>query len=69
MTQPLSPSELGPVPPALEAWYGDDVVVRFTLRTADDAAALADAAATLLLDVWATTREWADIRLTRDMVR
>ncbi|OAL48419.1 carboxypeptidase B precursor [Pyrenochaeta sp. DS3sAY3a] len=53
----------------LVARYGDDVVLRFTIRTADEASALAKAAEILFLDVWEFNHDWCDIRIAKDVVR
>ncbi|KAF9691822.1 hypothetical protein EKO04_010379 [Ascochyta lentis] len=50
------------------ARYGDDVVLRFTMRTADEAKALAEASDMLFLDVWEFNEDWADIRVAKDVV-
>ncbi|KAI9049948.1 hypothetical protein LZ554_006095 [Drepanopeziza brunnea f. sp. 'monogermtubi'] len=55
-----------PLPATLLARYGGDVVLRFNLSTAADGGALAEAADTLLLDVWEFNSNWADIRLRED---
>lgn len=49
--------------------YGDDVVLRFKIRTADEAKALAEASDVLFLDVWEFNEDWADIRVAKDVVR
>lgn len=48
--------------------YGDDVVLRFKIRTADEAKALAEASDVLFLDVWEFNEDWADIRVAKDVV-
>lgn len=57
-----------PAPSSLRARYGDDVVLRFSIRSASDVKALVEASAILFLDVWASTGEWVDIRLAKDVV-
>ncbi|CAI6337370.1 unnamed protein product [Periconia digitata] len=52
----------------LLALYGGDTVLRFTIRNADEAAALAEATGVLSLDVWEFNAEWVDIRLAIDAV-
>ncbi|KAJ4369466.1 putative metallocarboxypeptidase ecm14 [Didymella sp. IMI 355093] len=47
--------------------YGDDVVLRFKIRTADEAKALAEASDVLFLDVWEFNEDWADIRVAKDV--
>lgn len=53
----------------LVARYGQDIVLRFTINTAEEASALAEAADTLFLDVWEFNSDWVDIRLAKDVVR
>ncbi|RMY49043.1 hypothetical protein D0863_15246 [Hortaea werneckii] len=55
-------------PPHTFARYGGDVVLRFNISTPDEAKSLAEAADTLLLDVWEFTQDWVDIRLAKDIV-
>ena len=55
-------------PPTLLAQYGGDLVLRFEIKSIQEAEALADAVNVLFLDVWEFTTEWADIRLSKDVV-
>ena len=55
-------------PPKLLARYGGDVVLRFEIKSREEGKALASAIQTLFLDVWEFTRDWADIRLSKDVV-
>lgn len=48
--------------------YESDVVLRFQIRQPEEADALAAASRVLLLDVWAITADYVDIRLTDSMV-
>ena len=50
----------------LRTRYGGDVVLRFNLSTAEEVAALQEAADVLFLDVWEFTKDWADIRVAKD---
>lgn len=45
------------------------MVLRFKIGTAEEAQALAEATHILFLDVWEFNNEWADIRLSKDVVR
>lgn len=67
MKGPKPPSRTTP-PSVVLSRYGGDVVLRFKIRTAEEAAALADAVDVLFLDVWEFTTEWADVRLSKDVV-
>jgi len=55
-------------PSQLLARYGGDLVLRFEIRSAEEAEALADAINVLFLDLWEFTAEWVDIRLSKDVV-
>ena len=55
-------------PPTLLAQYGGDLVLRFEIKSVEEADALANAVNVLFLDVWEFTTEWADIRLSKDVV-
>ncbi|KAL5417753.1 putative metallocarboxypeptidase ecm14 [Paraphaeosphaeria minitans] len=50
------------------ARYGDDIVLRFTITTTDEAAALAEAADILFLDLWEFNSDWVDIRIAKDVL-
>lgn len=50
------------------ARYGEDVVLRFKIGSAEEAKALAEAADILFLDVWEFNEDWADIRVAKDVV-
>ncbi len=63
-----SPASRNGPPSQLLARYGGDLVLRFEIRTAEEAEALADAINVLILDVWEFTMEWVDIRLSKDVV-
>jgi extracellular matrix protein 14 len=52
----------------LDMRYGEDVVLRFKIRTAEEAQALANAADILFLDVWEFNDDWADLRIAKDVV-
>ncbi|KAK7189872.1 putative metallocarboxypeptidase ecm14 [Paraphaeosphaeria sporulosa] len=52
----------------LVARYGEDIVLRFTIATPEEASALAEAADILFLDVWEFTSDWADIRIAKDVL-
>lgn len=63
------PATASTAPSSIRARYGDDVVLRFSIRSAGDVKALIEASNILLLDVWSSTDEWVDIRLSKDVVR
>jgi extracellular matrix protein 14 len=52
----------------LVARYGEDVVLRFKIRTVQEAEALAEAVDILFLDVWEFNDDWADLRVAKDVV-
>lgn len=52
----------------LVAHYGGDIVLRFKIRTPQEAHALSEAAAILFLDVWEFNEDWADVRIARDVL-
>ncbi|KAL8855045.1 MAG: hypothetical protein Q9221_000242 [Calogaya cf. arnoldii] len=55
-------------PSTLLARYGGDVVLRFTINSPEEAAALAEAVHVLFLDVWEFNADWVDVRLAKDVV-
>ena len=55
-------------PPNFRARYDGDVVLRFKIKSAEDAKALADVSDILYLDVWESSNDWVDIRLAKDVV-
>jgi len=56
-------------PGHLVARYGEEIVLRFTIETAEEASSLAEACRILFLDVWEFNSDWADIRIAKDVVR
>jgi len=52
----------------LRARYGNDIVLRFNISTAEEAVAIQEASDTLFLDIWEFHENWADIRLAKNMV-
>ncbi|RMZ81841.1 hypothetical protein DV738_g2134, partial [Chaetothyriales sp. CBS 135597] len=55
-------------PPNYRTRFGNDVVLRFSIQSDDELKALSDAADTLYLDVWDVSREWVDVRLSKEVV-
>ncbi|KAI5361948.1 Putative peptidase M14, carboxypeptidase A [Septoria linicola] len=56
------------VPAHTAARYGGDLVLRFNISTSEESGSLAEAADTLMLDVWEFAHDWVDIRLSKDSV-
>ncbi|KAM3416906.1 hypothetical protein BST61_g8494 [Cercospora zeina] len=50
------------------ARYGGHLVLRFNISTSEESASLAEAADTLMLDVWEFAHDWVDVRLSKDSV-
>jgi extracellular matrix protein 14 len=69
IAKPVTKPSNTKLPSRLLAHYNKDVVLRFNLSTPYEEQMLADAADHLLLDVWEFTNNWADIRLSEDVVR
>ncbi|KIX94840.1 uncharacterized protein Z520_09530 [Fonsecaea multimorphosa CBS 102226] len=55
-------------PENFRARYGGDVVLRFQVKSEDEARAISEAADILYLDIWETTNEWIDIRVAKEVV-
>ena len=55
-------------PATLQTRYGGDLVLRFDIKTEEEAKALAEAVNVLFLDVWESTTNWVDVRLSKDVV-
>lgn len=68
ITTPQTPIPTSNPPPSLLERYGGDLVLRFEIKSAVEASALAEAINVLFLDVWEFTSEWVDIRLSKDVV-
>ena len=64
----ISPGQQSKPPQKVLARYGGDVVLRFDVKSPDEAEALSSAVRVLFLDVWESTPDWADIRLSKDVV-
>lgn len=52
----------------VSAEYGGEMVVRFRIKTPEEAQALATASQRLFLDVWEMNDDWVDILLTEKVV-
>lgn len=52
----------------LQSRYGDDVVLRFKIKTAEEAKQFVEAADTLFLDVWEASHDWADVRISKKIL-
>lgn len=55
-------------PSKLQLRYEDDVVLRFKVRSEEEAIAFAEAIDMLYLDVWEVTQDWADVRISRKVL-
>ncbi|KAH0837525.1 hypothetical protein AYO21_05013 [Fonsecaea monophora] len=55
-------------PDNFRARYGGDVVLRFQIKTEDEARAISEAADILYLDIWEATNEWVDVRVAKEVV-
>lgn len=65
---PQPPIPTSNPPTSLLERYGGDLVLRFEIKSAVEASALAEAINVLFLDVWEFTSDWVDIRLSKDVV-
>ena len=64
----VSPCRQANPPQKVLARYGGDVVLRFDVKSHEEAEALASAVHVLFLDVWEFTTDWVDIRISKDVV-
>ncbi|KAJ9616324.1 putative metallocarboxypeptidase ecm14 [Cladophialophora chaetospira] len=65
----LSPSTRpAKAPETFRARYGSDVVLRFQVKTQEEAIAISEAADVLYLDIWEATNGWVDIRIAKEVV-
>lgn len=55
-------------PKRVRAKYGDDAVLRFRVRTQEEATAFAQALDTLFLDLWGTGGDWLDVRVAKKVL-
>ena len=55
----------GACPRTIQSRYGDDVVLRFKIKSEEEATAFTEATDLLYLDVWAATEDWVDLRISR----
>ena len=55
-------------PSKLQSRYGDDVVLRFKIKTEDEAKLFAEAVDMLFLDVWEASKDWADVRISKKVL-
>lgn len=49
--------------------YDEDLLLRFNISTAEEAASLAAVAESMFLDVWEFNKNWVDIRIAKNTVR
>ncbi|OQV00044.1 hypothetical protein CLAIMM_05596 [Cladophialophora immunda] len=63
-----SSSKAARAPENFRARYGGDVVLRFQIKSEDEARAISEAADILYLDIWESTNEWVDIRIAKEVV-
>src|SRR6201999_1939126 len=50
------------------ARYGGDVVLRFQVKTEQEAKAISEAADIRYIDIWESTNDWVDIRIAKEVV-
>ncbi|KAJ9645641.1 uncharacterized protein PV06_07683 [Exophiala oligosperma] len=63
-----SPEVAPRLPARFHIRYGDDVVLRFQIRTEDEAKALSKVIRMLYIDIWDATDHWVDIRIQKDVL-
>ncbi|EXJ66323.1 uncharacterized protein A1O5_10475 [Cladophialophora psammophila CBS 110553] len=63
-----SVSKAARAPENFRARYGGDVVLRFQVKSEEEAKAISEAADILYLDIWEATNEWVDIRIAKEVV-
>ncbi|KIW88240.1 uncharacterized protein Z519_11351 [Cladophialophora bantiana CBS 173.52] len=61
-------SKAARAPENFRARYGCDVVLRFQVKSEEEAKAISEAADILYLDIWEATNEWIDIRIAKEVV-
>ena len=60
--------QLDAAPTNFRARYGGDIVLRFNISSDNEVRSLAEAADMLYLDVWESSDQWVDIRMSKEIV-